>query len=200
MDRRTSGQQQVNTTGLAALDEVTATRLGLMPAALAVTLDSGAAFELPDVLRRSQGLGGGSIEEPPDISAFIHDVVESVRQRYGDALAEPVEEELDKLTDPDVTAAMLDLFFDELRQPVAAAQYLSIPLPGLTFGLPVLPGQRTVTVTIKARYVRDEYQGLVPTKHYLLHNDAAGDVAASTGHGTTPRPGNRPFVVHGLPT
>ena len=176
-DRRQSQGQHVDTVGLAAMSAAQATSLGLMPAGQEVSPDTTVSFQLPEVVRRGQGLGGGSVDAPPDLSPLVHDIVDSIRERYGEALAEPVEEELDKLTDPDIAASVLDLLFDEVRQPVAVGQFLTVPVPGLSLRLPVLPGQRTVTVTMRARYHHDEFQGLLPTKHYLSHNDNAGQVA-----------------------
>jgi hypothetical protein len=164
--------RRVDTEGLAAMSELTGTQLRLMPEGMEVELDSTVTYVLPDQVRRSQGLGGW-IDEAPDISEFIHEVVASVRSRFGESLAGPLEEELDKITDPDVTASTLDLFFGGFRQTVAASRFQRVGVPLIEATIPLVPGEATVTVTINAEYARDQFHGVSPTQHYLGSSDAA---------------------------
>ncbi|MFD0584779.1 hypothetical protein [Dactylosporangium darangshiense] len=163
--RRNSSTVTVATVGLAGLSPLAASPLGLLPPQLMTTLDTAVAYELPDFVRDSQGLGG-SVVEAPDISAFISEIVQSVEDRYGSTISEALEEELDKLTEPYTTAAMLEMFFSTLRQPVGAASFLT------AWRLPVLPGRRTVTVEMRAQYVRDQFEGVTRNGQEIMRSDS----------------------------
>jgi hypothetical protein len=173
--RETGQARRVDTEGLAAMSELTGSQLGLMPEGMEVELDRTVTYVLPDQVRQSQGLGGW-IDEAPDISEFIHEVVASVRSRFGESLAGPLEEELDKLTDPDVTASTLDLFFGGFRQTVAASRFQRLGVPLIEATVPLVPGEATVTVTINAEYAGDQFRGVSPSQHYLGTSDAAEQV------------------------
>ena len=168
--------QRVNTEGLAAMSELVASQLRLMPAGMEVELDKTVTYVLPDHVRQSQGLGGW-IAEAPDISDFIDEIVKGVRTRFGPSVAGELAEELDKLTDPDVTASTLDLFFGGFRQTVAASRFQRVGVPFLEATVPLVPGGATVTVTIRAEYDRDEFLGVSPSQHYLGRSLSTEQVA-----------------------
>ncbi|OKI44026.1 hypothetical protein A6A27_38630 [Micromonospora sp. CB01531] len=166
----------VPTKGLASLSGLDASNLGLMPRGLEITLDTAVAYELPDFVRRSQGIGG-PVTEPPDISNLVDEVVRSVRGRLGEDAAEAVEEQLEKLNDPLTAGAMLEQFFGTARQTVAAMSHPRIPRTSVK--IPITIAERTIAVEITAKIAdernsADMFKGVARGWKRLSHTDADG--------------------------
>jgi hypothetical protein len=162
-----SRTRRLQVAGLAAVNELTAHKLGLMPHVFPNPLDTSVSFRAPSVLREHRGLGG-PVETPPDFGPFIEKVHEDLRARFGDVVADTVLDDLDKLGDPYTADAVLPALFDKFESMVTGRLNDSWSPAGRT--------QFTVTVEIKARPTRIESKGLLRTRQYLDHLAAVEDL------------------------
>lgn len=153
--------------GQTAFDALDATELGLMPPQMALHYDKTVTYVLPSTLRH--GLGGGSVAKPPVLSGFLTQVVQSVEQRYGHFVAKAVRQDIGKLGGPAAGGAVVNtLLGGGVRIEVPVSEYLR------AWGLPILPGTRTITVMLQASPIGGEYLGVAPSLH-RLGNRAGSD-------------------------
>ena len=134
-----------------------------MPKGMEVYLDLSRVYKFPDYAR--ENIGSGTVHRPPDVSGFLKQVVAELRGRYGDYLADAVEEEITKVVGPLTTAALIAPMQEGLPIPVPVRDAYRVTPLGWT--LPVLPAQRLATVTLYLTLGEDTFLGTATGRRKL---------------------------------